>query len=443
MSISELYNIRRTLRKKQVRDLDLEGDQEEGGRVQVRADPSTSFLSSEQPSLRVKAEKAATSRKTRICNICYVEQAKYTCPSCNSPYCSLTCFRSKAHVGCSSDFSLKTLKEDGRVSGTRVGEEERLRMLDILKRLETNDQGYHDHMEDDDDVDEEQVEDEGQEEGEEERLKLLESMDLDEATPEQLLSLLSPKERERFQRAISDPKKAQSLMEHLERGAQGLDLNTPSDSEHRSDLEGPELISANSKDPDSTPLPGEPKLSILNRDVGKFNYESRPWWQEGGAEGQPFLSFGKSQARFEGDHGRIDPFDSFSKALRKALASQQLSSNPSSSRSTPSVDLAYNLVTILMTYAYILRYLDIPSLSSLLPKAKPQKLEDAKQKGSETRISKQKRWQASLTRRSHLAQHPLPPDKRRTRFQSLGSNPQHLPWILSLLRALPTLPFST
>ncbi|KAF9028053.1 hypothetical protein BDZ89DRAFT_1066404 [Hymenopellis radicata] len=58
--------------------------------------------------------------------------AKYTCPSCNAPYCSLECFRSPTHGECSEGFYRKEITTEG---GTAKAEE-RVKMMEMLKRLE-------------------------------------------------------------------------------------------------------------------------------------------------------------------------------------------------------------------------------------------------------------------------------------------------------------------
>ncbi|KAJ1658177.1 hypothetical protein IWQ61_002535, partial [Dispira simplex] len=67
------------------------------------------------------------------CTFCQSQTALYTCPRCQTRYCSLACYQSEPHSHCSEDFyhqetvqALKTQQAD---------EEEKQRMLDILKRL--------------------------------------------------------------------------------------------------------------------------------------------------------------------------------------------------------------------------------------------------------------------------------------------------------------------
>ena len=59
----------------------------------------------------------------------------YTCPACNIPYCSLTCFRSEAHSQCSETFYRKQVETDIHSEPSKSAEE-KMKMLQLLKRLE-------------------------------------------------------------------------------------------------------------------------------------------------------------------------------------------------------------------------------------------------------------------------------------------------------------------
>ncbi|KAF9032101.1 hypothetical protein BDZ89DRAFT_1063478 [Hymenopellis radicata] len=71
--------------------------------------------------------------------------SKYTCPSCNVPYCSLECFRCPTHGECSEGFYRKEITTEGATAKA----EERVKMMEMLKRLE-------EAAEDDDDEEEEE-----------------------------------------------------------------------------------------------------------------------------------------------------------------------------------------------------------------------------------------------------------------------------------------------
>ncbi|KAF9451436.1 hypothetical protein P691DRAFT_699277 [Macrolepiota fuliginosa MF-IS2] len=142
-----------------------------------------------------------TSNKS-ICKLCRRQFAKYTCPSCNVPYCSLTCFRSSPHSQCSETFYKDELKSDIATTPSRTTNE-RKQMMDLLKRFE-----------------EEAAADEGtlkkeafgssdsEDENEAERDLLVErfaGIDLDTLTSEDMWELLAPAEKEKFMKALGDP----------------------------------------------------------------------------------------------------------------------------------------------------------------------------------------------------------------------------------------------
>ena len=68
-------------------------------------------------------------------NRCCRQVARYTCPTCNVPYCSLICFRSEKHGQCSEGFYKRELESEIR-SKPSASANERQRMLEMLRRLE-------------------------------------------------------------------------------------------------------------------------------------------------------------------------------------------------------------------------------------------------------------------------------------------------------------------
>ncbi|TFK51937.1 hypothetical protein OE88DRAFT_1734950 [Heliocybe sulcata] len=131
------------------------------------------------------------------CGICRRQFSKYLCPKCNVPYCSLTCFRSEAHGDCSESFYRKEVEVDIKTAPTKTAEE-RLKMMDLLKRFE------EDSLDDDGDI-MKVLGDDGQEEDENDLAGRLGKVDLDSVPPEELWSMLTPEEREKFIKAVDDP----------------------------------------------------------------------------------------------------------------------------------------------------------------------------------------------------------------------------------------------
>ncbi|KAJ7507309.1 hypothetical protein B0H11DRAFT_1849854 [Mycena galericulata] len=133
------------------------------------------------------------STDTVTCRLCRRQFSKYTCPTCNVPYCSLTCFRSEAHSQCSETFYKKEVESDIRTEPSKTAQE-RQRMMELLKRFE-EDQGQIETFEGDD---------EGESE-ESDISRRLQDVDLESTSPDHIWSLLNPAEREKFLKVMEDP----------------------------------------------------------------------------------------------------------------------------------------------------------------------------------------------------------------------------------------------
>ncbi|KAI0076593.1 hypothetical protein K474DRAFT_1684749 [Panus rudis PR-1116 ss-1] len=140
------------------------------------------------------------------CAICRRQFARYTCPRCNVPYCSLVCFRSGSHAECSESFYKKELEDDIRSEPSKSTEERR-QMMELLKRFE------EESLEDDALLDDEDDEDDF--------TSRFKNMDLENASYDELWAALTPAERDKFMKALNDPSSelAQTLLtsEELER----------------------------------------------------------------------------------------------------------------------------------------------------------------------------------------------------------------------------------
>ncbi|KAM4723086.1 zinc finger HIT domain-containing protein 2 [Rhinophrynus dorsalis] len=78
-----------------------------------------------------------------VCALCLSGPGKYTCPRCNAPYCSLTCYRGPRHQVCSEDFYresvIQMLQEDQAEPRGRRQVEEML--LKLRKEEESGELG--------------------------------------------------------------------------------------------------------------------------------------------------------------------------------------------------------------------------------------------------------------------------------------------------------------
>ncbi|KAF8967705.1 hypothetical protein BDZ97DRAFT_1656008, partial [Flammula alnicola] len=157
---------------------------------------------------------------------CRRQFAKYTCPTCNVPYCSLTCFRSQAHNQCSEGFYKKEIEADIQTGPSKTAQE-RHKMMELLKNFEegsSNQQSFSEGDEEDEDYDDPS-----------DLAKRFEAVDLDSASPDALWAVLTPEERAKFMKAFDDPtsKLAQQLLssEQLEKEIQEPWWEAPSISE--------------------------------------------------------------------------------------------------------------------------------------------------------------------------------------------------------------------
>ncbi|KAK7269071.1 hypothetical protein RIF29_21787 [Crotalaria pallida] len=118
-----------------------------------------------------------------ICHVCQKQFSQYTCPRCNSRYCSLQCYKSHS-LRCTESFMKENVVQE--LQQMQPDEESKHKMLDILKRFHSEEE--MDSMDEDSSAD----------------------STLSEETLEKLLSGqeisfddLSPEEKKRFLRAIA------------------------------------------------------------------------------------------------------------------------------------------------------------------------------------------------------------------------------------------------
>ncbi|KAH9840290.1 uncharacterized protein C8Q71DRAFT_805910 [Rhodofomes roseus] len=158
----------------------------------------------------IQTQPATETTSSLPCAICRRQFSRYTCPKCNIPYCSLTCFRSETHAGCSESFYRKEIESDVRGNASKTAEQ-RMKTLELLKHFE------EDSMNDDVlGLDADDSDDEGG--NLESRLR---DLDIDAASYDDLWAALTPAEREMFTKALRDPNSelAQQLLssEELEK----------------------------------------------------------------------------------------------------------------------------------------------------------------------------------------------------------------------------------
>lgn len=123
---------------------------------------------------------------------CFLREAKYHCPTCRLPYCSLACFRANVHRACSEPFAQQSARENLSKEDVSVDDVERRKTMELLWRLETGEGVLSDESSDaehDDGAEHDGDEDVGS--------------DADE-----MLARLSLADRQRFQSLLRDPSRA-------------------------------------------------------------------------------------------------------------------------------------------------------------------------------------------------------------------------------------------
>lgn len=157
---------------------------------------------------------------------CQRQVSRYTCPSCNLFYCSLNCFRSEvrvpAHISLTPDESPKKLHsrcsemfyrkeiEIGIKSGSSKSEEDRNKMLELLKRVEHESAAdevglFHPDEENEEDSLAHRVSAIDICESSSQASLQMTNCSLASASADDLLRLLNKKEKEKFFAALKDP----------------------------------------------------------------------------------------------------------------------------------------------------------------------------------------------------------------------------------------------
>lgn len=239
--------------------------------------------------------KGAESTSSIPCGICRRQFSRYTCPKCNLLYCSLQCFRSPAHADCSEAFYRKEVEDDIRTTPSKTAEE-RQKMMEMLKRFE----------EDAANVDQDFLEDEDEDDDENDDLaSKLESMDLENASYEEIWSALTPSQRETFLKALNDP--SSELAQQL----------------------------------------------LASEELEKQIEE--PWWER-----PPDISDNSNVLRSSTKSARYGTPPKIMEIPPAAL-------NASTGAASTGPSLLYNIFATLVAYAYVTRYLSTSPLSSISP----------------------------------------------------------------------------
>ncbi|GAC77627.1 predicted Zn-finger protein [Moesziomyces antarcticus T-34] len=301
MSLSDLFNVSRAVRRDKAREQDL-----------------------------LPTPTSARGISARLCNICYTTAASYTCPKCNIPYCSLACFRSSAHEQCSAAFSSVAVRGASESLASETNDGDRRKVFDMLHRLQADETSARESQLRDSDSESEDTE-----AGAEDALRqaAVTSEQVEAASTDELLAMLTEKQKVRFLNAMKSQQSATKLVRHLDQKAA---RHTSASSSRES--EGAVTLPR---------LEAQPPQDSARQ---TSSYQSAPWFKKPDA----FIDFtGRSE----------EQVSSFVDTLTKLAAAKPSGSTATNAR--PALDLRYNLCAVLMTYAYVLRHLDTTNLSEL------------------------------------------------------------------------------
>ncbi|WOL05695.1 zinc finger HIT domain-containing protein 2 [Canna indica] len=90
----------------------------------------------------------STSELRIICRVCQKQFSQYTCPRCNSRYCSLQCYK-RHSLRCTESFMRENVMEE--LKQVQPDDESKRKMLDILKRFHSEEEMSSAADDDDDD----------------------------------------------------------------------------------------------------------------------------------------------------------------------------------------------------------------------------------------------------------------------------------------------------
>merc|ERR1712170_252788 len=99
---------------------------------------------------KVKSNVMAASVSCMFCD--NSGQDYYTCPKCNSAYCSLVCYRSPRHSQCSEAFYKQCVQEEMKLLSSESDNKSKKVVTDALKRLNESEEFDEPDPDDDEDL---------------------------------------------------------------------------------------------------------------------------------------------------------------------------------------------------------------------------------------------------------------------------------------------------
>ncbi len=301
MSLSDLFNVSRATRRDKAREQDL-----------------------------LPTPTSARGISTRLCNICYTTAASYTCPKCNIPFCSLDCFRSSDHEQCSAAFSSVAVRGASESIASETNDGDRRKVFDMLHRLQADETSAREGQLRESDSESGDTEAEAEDAL---RQAAFTPEQVEAASTDELLAMLTEKQKVKFLNAMKSQQSATKLMRRLDhKAARHASASSSQESDGALTVQRLEAQ--------------QPQASARETSV----YQFAPWFKKSDA----FIDFtGRSE----------EQVSSFVDTLTKLAAAKPSGTTATDAR--PALDLRYNLCAVLMAYAYVLRHLDTTSLSEL------------------------------------------------------------------------------
>ena len=135
----------------------------------------------------------------RVCLVCERQFAKYNCPRCNIAYCSSSCYKNHDR-DCTEKFWKENVEKELKISDVSL--DEKKKMVEILQNIRELDENGIQYGETNERENPQENDKDSDNESEKE-VKSLENI--------QKLQDLSPKQLERFQRALKEGKLSQYI----------------------------------------------------------------------------------------------------------------------------------------------------------------------------------------------------------------------------------------
>lgn len=134
----------------------------------------------------------ANTSLVRVCRVCTNREARYTCPRCNTPYCSVDCYRSHGE-NCTEQFFESHVRSEMQLASNARGDDDKKQQKSIQELLERVREFQEDQQ---------QLAD--AEDDEEALMERMQELALLDEAGELTLNILTPEERKRFLGEVAD-----------------------------------------------------------------------------------------------------------------------------------------------------------------------------------------------------------------------------------------------